>query len=72
LGDKKSKEFALCGRHGRESRDWLGVIIAIPATVVLNWQAKLVPHVINIPLDGLAGYLQMPGNAGAIGILSFQ
>ena len=71
LSHKESKYLTLLESYGGEVGD-LPCVKKTPAgRIVLDRQLELVPHVVDVALDGLVGDLEVRGHALAVGELSF-
>lgn len=65
--------FAFRGdTHGGETGDCAGVVEAEARLVVINGEAHLVAHEIDVALDGLGGDLELLGDFAAIGVPIFH
>ncbi len=70
LCHEQSREFALAhGDHG-ELRHGPCVEEPMPKPVVFDRQGQLVSHELDITLNGLRGYFELPGQRGAVGVFA--
>ena len=69
LRNKERDNFTLRNLQRREMRHRLGVMKAKLRLAILDGHPHLIPHEVDVPLDRLAGYLQLLSHRLTVGKL---